>query len=217
MNSLASQCPWCSPLCQHPPDEKSPARVCWWYPRWSLTPLQLAHYDPEPATVSTKWFSYSVNHSSNHKLSVSLSHTHIHTHTHTLTLTHTDTHTHTNTHTNTFYATLRDDENCCSPDWAVVSLVYCCMFCALSPSWFMLALLCFIFFYFLLLFSECCELVVRSPWYNRTGWLGVKHQLTYLPACVNSKFGRTLRLGLSVVHCICVPVGLPLIWTCHTC
>ena len=21
----------------------------------------------------------------------------------------------------------------------------------------------------------------KSPWYNRTGWLGVKHQLTYLP------------------------------------
>ena len=32
---------------------------------------------------------------------------------------------------------------------------------------------------------KCCEWwsvpVMSSPWYNRTGWLGVKHQLTYLP------------------------------------
>ena len=28
-----------------------------------------------------------------------------------------------------------------------------------------------------------CAYVQLSPWYNRTGWLGVKHQLTYLFMC----------------------------------
>ena len=32
------------------------------------------------------------------------------------------------------------------------------------------------------------------PWYNRTGWLGVKHQLTYLPA-LPSLYRRSLDTG----------------------
>ena len=30
----------------------------------------------------------------------------------------------------------------------------------------------------------CCI----SPWYNRTGWLGVKHQLTYLLCCMHQSY-----------------------------
>ena len=55
-----------------------------------------------------------------------------------------------------------------------------------------LLLLFFIFCYVLLTAANCvlitfyhnfgCRyLLLQSPWYNRTGWLGVKHQLTYLP------------------------------------
>ena len=32
---------------------------------------------------------------------------------------------------------------------------------------------------FLLFFCCCCFDKMRSPWYNHTGWLGVKRQLTY--------------------------------------
>ena len=35
-----------------------------------------------------------------------------------------------------------------------------------------------------------------SPWYNRTGWLGVKHQLTYLLTCCDEIF-NAIRLQLT--------------------
>ena len=39
----------------------------------------------------------------------------------------------------------------------------------------------------------CGTLISSSPWYNRTGWLGVKHQLTYL-----------LISSFLCQHCLCV-------------
>ena len=50
-----------------------------------------------------------------------------------------------------------------------------------------------------------------SPWYNRTGWLGVKHQITYLHTCyfpnVSSPFPANIEL-----HSVTVsrPTNLPL-------
>ena len=42
---------------------------------------------------------------------------------------------------------------------------------------------------------------VSSPWYNRTGWLGVKHQLTYLLFSVGSvQSSIQLSAGFSVVQ-----------------
>ena len=29
--------------------------------------------------------------------------------------------------------------------------------------------------------NVCAGSCPTSPWYNRTGWLGIKHQVTYLP------------------------------------
>ena len=42
----------------------------------------------------------------------------------------------------------------------------------ISPCW-----VCFLFFFFNFFLRIWAPI---SPWYNRTGWLGVKHQLTYL-------------------------------------
>ena len=45
-----------------------------------------------------------------------------------------------------------------------------------------------------------------SPWYNRTGWLGVKHQLTYLLCqfytedCLAQKFEQTLKVLIGKVQ-----------------
>ena len=49
--------------------------------------------------------------------------------------------------------------------------------------------------------SVCLSICLSSPWYNRTGWLGVKHQLTYLlticlPAC--------LAIYMSVCQLVCL-------------
>ena len=58
-----------------------------------------------------------------------------------------------------------------------------------------------------LLWGECQPEAARfsgSPWYNHTGWLGVKHQLTYL---LGSMGQLVLRLTGTCVLVICGCVG----------
>ena len=36
-----------------------------------------------------------------------------------------------------------------------------------------------------------CVSVCLSPWYNRTGWLGIKHQLAYLLVCLHTLHNKS--------------------------
>ena len=133
---------------------------------------------------------------------------HAHTHTHMHVLAHTHTHTHTNTptsappppphphthtraHTHTFciYTLFPHlyQELCglCSLQWLFcppveVCICVCTCLHAFSVHWPFLHLRCFCILVLLMLAALCAVLCWLSPWYNRAGWLGVKHQFTYL-------------------------------------
>ena len=55
-----------------------------------------------------------------------------------------------------------------------------------SSSVLLLLLFCFV------CFLLCFCLFFPSPWYNRTGWLGVKHQLTYLLVFFTELFTQSI-------------------------
>ena len=57
--------------------------------------------------------------------------------------------------------------------WKFVFDGYVCLFCILS-----LFVLCFNMYLFFYVY--CVLTICVSPWYNRTGWLGIKHQVTYI-------------------------------------
>ena len=55
---------------------------------------------------------------------------------------------------------------------------------------------------------HCVNPARYSPWYNRTGWLGVKHQLTYLLTV--PVLGRRSR-----ETCRGIVVFMMIVWTCN--
>ena len=57
---------------------------------------------------------------------------------------------------------------------------------------------CICYVYYAVAVSALCITRFISPWYNRTGWLGVKHQLTYLPVWFICLVYASLSLFLRV-------------------
>ena len=129
-------------------------------------------------------------HCDRHKCTHTHKHMHDHTthttHTHNTTHTHTSTHTHTHTHTHSPPHPL--------PHHAL-PLVLCFAALCFCISWASFAVrkrcdvpvklmknweLRYSWLYSLFYFVSVLDLHENSPWTNCNGWLGVKHQVTYL-------------------------------------